>query len=111
MRRLAVGKIEDLCLQYEGFASSHWPDHLAGAQRIWFAVYDRMDERRLRARLGIFEEATGRASARPKGSCTGGERKYVYSTARSLNENGVFMTDVARRAGVWWRPMPHPPSS
>jgi hypothetical protein len=56
-----VGKIEDLCRQYEGFASSHWPDHLAGAQRIWFAVYDRMDERRLRARLGIFEEATGRA--------------------------------------------------
>ena len=56
-----MGKIEDLCRQYEGFASSHWPDHLAGAQRIWFAVYDRMDERRLRARLGIFEEATGRA--------------------------------------------------
>lgn len=56
-----MGRIEDLCRQYERFVSLPWPDHLAGPQRIWFAVYDRMDERRLRARLGMFEEATGRA--------------------------------------------------
>jgi hypothetical protein len=57
-----MGKIEELRKQYERFASLPWPDHLAGAQRIWFAVYDRMDERRLRARLGEFELATQRVS-------------------------------------------------
>ena len=55
-----MARIEDLRRQYERFASLPWPDHLAGAQRIWFAVYDRMDERRLRARLGEFELATQR---------------------------------------------------
>ena len=43
-----MGRIEDLRHQYERFASLPWPDHLAGAQRIWFAVYDPMDKRRLR---------------------------------------------------------------
>jgi hypothetical protein len=56
-----VGKIEDLCHNYERFAALPWPDHLAGPQRVWFAVYDRMDERRLRARLGEFQIATARA--------------------------------------------------
>jgi hypothetical protein len=55
-----MGRIEDLRRQYERFASLPWPDHLAGAQRIWFAVYDRMDERRLRTRLGEFDLATQR---------------------------------------------------
>jgi hypothetical protein len=56
-----VSKIDDLCRNYERFVSLDWPDHLAGAQRIWFAVYDRMDERRLRARLEEFHIATVRA--------------------------------------------------
>ena len=30
----------------------------AGAQRVWLAVYDKEDERKLRLRLGLFEEAT-----------------------------------------------------
>jgi len=55
-----VSKIDDLCRNYERSASLPWPDHLAGAQPVWFAVYDRMDERRLRARLGEFENATVR---------------------------------------------------
>ena len=56
-----MSKIDDLCRNYERFVGLPWPDHLAGAQRVWFAVYDRMDERRLRARLGEFQIATGRA--------------------------------------------------
>lgn len=56
-----MSKIDDLCRNYERFVSLPWPDHLAGPQRIWFAVYDRMDERRLRARLGEFQIATARA--------------------------------------------------
>ena len=31
---------------------------LAGPQRVWLAVYDKEDERKLRLRLGLFEEAT-----------------------------------------------------
>jgi len=53
-----VSKIDDLCRNYERSVSLPWPDHLAGAQRVWFAVYDPMNERRLRARLGEFENAT-----------------------------------------------------
>lgn len=56
-----MSKIDDLCRNYERFVSLPWPDHLAGAQRIWFAVYDRMDERRLRARLDEFQIATSRS--------------------------------------------------
>ena len=55
-----MSKIDDLCRNYERFVSLPWPGHLAGAQRVWFAVYDRMDERRLRARLGEFQIATTR---------------------------------------------------
>jgi len=56
-----VSKIDDLCHNYERFVSLPWPDHLAGPQRVWFAVYDRMDERRLRAQVGEFQIATARA--------------------------------------------------
>lgn len=56
-----MSKVDDLCRNYERFVSLPWPDHLAGSQRVWFAVYDRMDERRLRARVGEFQIATGRA--------------------------------------------------
>ena len=56
-----MSRIDDLCRNYERFVSLPWPDHLAGLQRVWFAVYDRMDERRLRARLDEFQIATVRA--------------------------------------------------
>jgi len=29
-----------------------------GSERVWLAVYDKEDERKLRLRLGLFEEAT-----------------------------------------------------
>ena len=31
------------------------------AQRVWLAVYDKEDERKLRLRLGLFKEATEQA--------------------------------------------------
>ena len=34
-----------------------WDRNVAGAQRVWLAVYDKEDERKLRLRLGLFEEA------------------------------------------------------
>jgi hypothetical protein len=67
-RRRPLGRIEDLNERYERFASLPWEKTLAGPQRVWFAVYDKMDERRLRARLhpdgGEFALATARAGHR-----------------------------------------------
>ncbi len=34
-----------------------WDRNVAGAQRVWLAVYDKEDERKVRLRLGLFGEA------------------------------------------------------
>ena len=56
-----MNRIEMLAREFESFVALPWERSLAPAQRIWFAVYDKEDERRLRARLGEFELATRRA--------------------------------------------------
>ena len=53
-----MGRIKQLVENYGRFAALPWEKNLAGAQRVWFAVYDKTDERRLRIRLGEFELAT-----------------------------------------------------
>ena len=57
-----MGRIEQLVENYGRFAALPWEQNLAGAQRVWFAVYDKSDERRLRIRLGEFEIATKSAN-------------------------------------------------
>ena len=52
-----MGRIEDLKDRYESHVSMPWDRTLAGPQRVWFAVYDKADERRLRARLGDLQVA------------------------------------------------------
>lgn len=56
-----MGKIENLVRNYERDVSLPWQQNLAGPQRVWFAVYDKGDERRLRGRIGEFEVATKHA--------------------------------------------------
>ncbi len=56
-----MNQIERLIQAYAEFVSLPWDASLAGPQRVWFAVYDKSDERRLRARLGEFALATGNA--------------------------------------------------
>jgi hypothetical protein len=56
-----MSKIGRLLQNYERHASLPWPRTLPGVQRVWFAVYDKNDERRVRARVGEFELATRRA--------------------------------------------------
>jgi hypothetical protein len=53
-----MATIEPLLKSYEQFVRLPWQTDLAGAQRVWMAVYDQGDERRLRARLGAFENVT-----------------------------------------------------
>ncbi len=56
-----MGRIEQLVENYGRFATLPWEQNLAGAQRVWFAVYHKCDERRLRIRLGAFELETKNA--------------------------------------------------
>ena len=50
--------VEPLLKSYEQFICLPWQTGLAGPQKVWMAVYDEADERRPRARLGAFENAT-----------------------------------------------------
>lgn len=43
---------------YQRFAALPWDRTLAGAQKVWFALYDPVDERRLRLHVPEFELAT-----------------------------------------------------
>lgn len=56
-----MGRIEDLANRYQNHISAPWQKNLAGAQRAIFVVYDKMDERKLRAKLDLFEMATRQA--------------------------------------------------
>lgn len=53
-----MSRIDALVKNYARYVSLPWDQSLPGAQRIWFAVYDETDERRLRLRLAKFEMAT-----------------------------------------------------
>lgn len=56
-----MNRIERLVHSYARHVALPWDPALAGAQKVWFAVYDKADERRLRARVTEFEIATKRA--------------------------------------------------
>ena len=51
-------RLDTLCEIYVSHARLPWSRNLAGAQRVWFVVYDEDDERRLRNSIGRFEVAT-----------------------------------------------------
>lgn len=47
-----------LVRNYQRFVRLPWAEHLAGKQRVWFAVYPPSEERRIRARIQEFQLAT-----------------------------------------------------
>ncbi len=53
-----MNEIEGLLKAYERFLQLPWDRTLAGPQKVWFAIYDPSQERRLRLRLPEFEVAT-----------------------------------------------------
>ena len=61
-RRHLVSKIDLLLHNYERHVALPWYDALSGLQKVWFAVYDKTDERRLRARIDAFDLATKKAA-------------------------------------------------
>lgn len=56
-----MGRIDRLVERYKRFIALPWRKDLPGSQRAMFIVYDPTDERRLRARKGLFELATTEA--------------------------------------------------
>jgi hypothetical protein len=56
-----MGQIERLIQNYDTRVSLPWESNLPGPQRIWFAVYNKAEERRLRRRLDEFYISTQRA--------------------------------------------------
>ena len=53
-----MSRIETLRRNYQRICGMPWDRNVAGPQRVWIAVYDKEDERKLRLRIGVFEEAT-----------------------------------------------------
>lgn len=53
-----MSKLKRLLQSYEGFIRTPWRDDVAAAQRVVFCVYDPIEERSLRSRIGEFELAT-----------------------------------------------------
>lgn len=59
-----MGKIEELADRYRSHIGAPWQRNLAGDQKAIFIVYPKTDERKLRARLDLFEMATTKAGHR-----------------------------------------------
>lgn len=53
-----MSEVEGLIRAYERYVRLPWDPRLAGPQKVWFALYDKTQERRLRPRIGAFEAAT-----------------------------------------------------
>lgn len=53
-----MSRIDDLLSNYRRLCGLPWDPNIAGPQRVWLAVYEKEDERKLRARVASFEEAT-----------------------------------------------------
>jgi hypothetical protein len=53
-----MGRIDELATRYRGHVGAPWQRNLAGDQKAIFVVYPKTDERKLRARLELFEMAT-----------------------------------------------------
>jgi hypothetical protein len=52
-----MSRIDTLRKNYQRICEMPWDRNLAGSQRVWVAVYDKEDERKLRFQIGLFEEA------------------------------------------------------
>ena len=53
-----MGRIEELAARYRSHIDAPWQRNLAGDQKAIFVVYPKADERKLRARMELFEMAT-----------------------------------------------------
>ena len=85
-----MAQIERLIHSFDTRVSLPWERDLAGPQRVWFAVYHKGEERRLRRRLEEFEISTKRA----KHGWIGIDRTDAFAQWLSQHEyrDGYFET-------------------
>jgi hypothetical protein len=55
---MSISTVENLLRAYERQVRIPWDDLLAGPQKVWFAIYEPSQERRLRARITSFKAKT-----------------------------------------------------
>lgn len=55
---MPASRMERLLGHYRRTVALPWKTGLSGSERVWFAVYEPSDERRLRLRLADFQEVT-----------------------------------------------------
>ena len=53
-----MSEMDDLLAAFRRHVRIPWETGLAGAQKVWFVIYDPVQERRLRLRLDEFRQAT-----------------------------------------------------
>lgn len=56
-----MSEVGDLIQNYRRFVALPWQKKVSGEEKVWFAVYDPVQERRVRLHLGEFEIATQEA--------------------------------------------------
>ncbi len=56
-----MSEVEDLLKAYESIVRLPWDESLSRQERVWFVVYDPIQERRIRLRFGEFENITKNA--------------------------------------------------
>ena len=59
-----MSQVENVIQNYRRFVAMPWQANLAGVEKVWFAVYDPNQERRVRLRLEEFRTATKEAGKR-----------------------------------------------
>jgi hypothetical protein len=57
-------KIDQLISAYESVVNEPWASSLSGQERIWFLVYDPLEQRKVDLRIGDFETTTIKAQKR-----------------------------------------------
>lgn len=56
-----MSEVDDLIKSYEQFINLPWSENLSGQEKVWFIVYDPVQERRIRLKIAEFHIVTERS--------------------------------------------------
>jgi len=100
-----VAKVDQLLENYRRHVGLRWEQGIAGKQKVWFAVYDNGDERRVRLRLDDFAAATKQAGhgwlsfdltdAFPQWMAAHNYRDEYFTTPEDLDDDAKAAFDEA----------------
>jgi len=105
-----VAKVDQLLENYRRHVGLRWEVGIAGKQKVWFAVYDNGDERRIRMRVDDFAAATKQAGhgwaqvdltdAFPRWMAAHDYREAYFATPEDLDDDAkaAFDESLAEQA-------------